>query len=312
MTKRDKLLVIVGPTAVGKTELSLGLANHFQGEIISGDSMQVYRGMDIGTAKATPEERAMVPHHLIDIREPDEEFSVMEFQDLVIPLISEINLRDRLPIIVGGTGLYIESITHRFHFANAGQDEGLRQKFQDFAEQYGKEMLHQKLADIDPTTAERLHPNDVKRVIRALEIYHLTGEKMSSFQERSEQSPYELCMIGLTMERALLYQRIDNRVDQMIKQGLIEEVKQLLDIGFVPHMSAMQGLGYKELIPYIEGSQGLEEAVETIKLRTRRFAKRQLSWFRRMKEVIWFDVTERKTWNDTVENIRRVIAGKFL
>ncbi|MBO8170915.1 MAG: tRNA (adenosine(37)-N6)-dimethylallyltransferase MiaA [Bacillaceae bacterium] len=309
--EKENLMVIIGPTAVGKTALSLELARQFDAEIISGDSMQVYRGMDIGTAKATPEERAVVPHHLIDIRDPDEEFSVADFQRLAIPLITELNQKGKLPMIVGGTGLYIEAVTHQFKFARAGQDENIRHKYRRIAEEYGKEVLHQQLARIDPQTAERLHPNDVKRVIRALEIYELTGKTMSEYQERERESPYNLLMIGLTMERKQLYHRINQRVDIMMEQGLGDEVKKLLESGYSPQLTSMQGLGYKELVPYINGEIPLEDAVQTIKKRTRQFAKRQLSWFRRMKEVEWFDVTDRSQWDRIVENIRRLVAGKF-
>lgn len=304
---KEKLLVIVGPTAVGKTELSLVLARKLHGEIISGDSMQVYRGMDIGTAKISEEERREIPHYMIDIKDPDEEFSVAEFQERSIKLITEINERGKLPMIVGGTGLYIESVTHRFHFSNAYQDQEFRKKMSLVP----KEELHRQLQEIDPKTAERLHPNDVKRVIRALEIYHLSGQKMSSFQEREKESPYRLCMIGLTMDREKLYERINRRVDLMIKQGLIEEVKRLLHKGYSPELVSMQGLGYKELVPYINNEIPLHEAVERIKKRTRHFAKRQLTWFRRMKEIAWFDVTEIVNKEAFYQKIVDYAAGKL-
>jgi tRNA dimethylallyltransferase len=302
MLEKENLVVIVGPTAVGKTALSLDLARRYGGEIISGDSMQVYRGMDIGTAKATPEERALVPHHLLDIIDPDEDYSVALFQSMAKQLISDINRRNRLPMIVGGTGLYIEAVTHQFHFAEADQDQELRERLQKIAEFEGVESLHRRLAEVDPITAERLHPNDVKRVIRALEIYHLTGRTMAEFQHRAGVSPYRLLMIGLTMDRDKLYERINRRVDRMMEAGLVEEVRKLLDDGFSPRSTAMQGLGYKELVPYLYGEISLEEAVEQIKKRTRNFAKRQLSWFRRMKEIHWFDMTEE-------ENLPRVLAA---
>jgi tRNA dimethylallyltransferase len=308
---KEKLVVIVGPTAVGKTELSLELAEQFDGEIISGDSMQVYRGMDIGTAKATPEERARVPHHLIDIIDPDEEYSVALFQEAATRLITEINARGKLPFIVGGTGLYIESVTHRFQFAQAEQDPELRSRLQRLAETEGVEALHRRLAAIDPLTAERLHPNDVKRVIRALEIYELTGTKMSDFQHRAQQSPYDLLMIGLTMDRQVLYERINQRVDKMLEAGLVEEVRRLLDQGYGSALTSMQGLGYKELIPYLYGEITLEKAVNDIKQRTRHFAKRQLSWFRRMSEVQWFDLTDPAERPKIVQTIKQILAGKF-
>ncbi|GAB7388364.1 tRNA (adenosine(37)-N6)-dimethylallyltransferase MiaA [Bacillaceae bacterium] len=311
MPTRDRLLVIVGPTAVGKTALSLQIAQDFAGEIISGDSMQVYRGMDIGTAKATKEERALVPHHLIDIKDPDEDFSVAEFQSLVRPLIREINERGHLPILVGGTGLYIQSVTHGYHFPEASQDEAFRREMHALAEREGNEALHNRLLAIDPETAARLHPNDRKRIIRALEIYHVTGKRMSELQKKEREPRYDLLMIGLTMERQKLYERINERVEQMIDQGLIDEVKSLLARGYGPHLTSMQALGYKELIPYLEGRITKEEAIETIKKRTRNFAKRQLSWFRRLREIQWFDLTETASRDKIRERIYQTIAGKF-
>ncbi len=311
MQQREKLVVIIGPTAVGKTQLSLDLAQQFNGEIISGDSMQVYRGMDIGTAKAEPAELALVPHHLIDIKNPDEEYSVALFQESATRLITEINQRERLPFIVGGTGLYIESVTHRFQFSQAAQDPELRERLQRLADAEGVEALHARLADVDPITAQRLHPNDVKRVIRALEIYESTGYKMSDFQLRAQHSPYDLVMIGLTMERVVLYERINRRVELMIEAGLVEEVRGLLDKGYDASMVSMQGLGYKELIPYLYGEITLEKAINDIQQRTRHFAKRQLSWFRRIPEVQWFDMTDPAGQAKSVETIKQILAGKF-
>lgn len=311
MAQKEKLVVIVGPTAVGKTALSLQLAVEFQGEILSGDSMQVYRGMDIGTAKASPEELAVVPHHLIDIVEPDEEYSVAIFQTMARRLISEVNQRGHIPFIVGGTGLYIQSVTHAYEFAETAQDVELRERLQRYADLEGVEALHQRLAAIDPITAERLHPNDVKRVIRAIEIYEVTGSRMADYQHRAEQSGYDVAIIGLTMDRALLYERINQRVDLMIEAGLVEEVRVLLDRGFDPNSAAMQGLGYKELVPYLYGEITLEKAINDIKQRTRHFAKRQLSWFRRMPEIQWFDVTEPDSRDRVFATISQSLAGKF-
>lgn len=311
MQPRQRLVVIVGPTAVGKTKLSLTLAKRLNGEIISGDSMQVYRYMDIGTAKASLAERAVVPHHLIDIINPDEEYSVVHFQQMATRLIREINQRGKLPFLVGGTGLYIESVTHRFRFAQAEQNPGLREQLKRLAETEGVEALHRRLAIVDPVTAKRLHPNDVKRVIRAIEMYELTGEKMSDYQERAAQSPYDLYMIGLTMERSLLYERINQRVEQMIADGLVDEVRRLLERGYDPSLTSLQGLGYKELIPYLQGACTLDEAIEEIKKRTRRFAKRQLTWFRRMPEVHWYDLSNPADYPTIVSTIHRTLAGKF-
>ncbi|MED1784700.1 tRNA (adenosine(37)-N6)-dimethylallyltransferase MiaA [Brevibacillus fortis] len=311
LQQRERLVVIIGPTAVGKTQLSLELAEQFDGEIISGDSMQVYRGMDIGTAKAESEELASIPHHLIDIKNPDEEYSVAMFQESAASLITDINQRGKLPFIVGGTGLYIESVTHRFQFSTTSQDPELRDRLQRLADSEGVEALHARLADVDPITAERLHPNDVKRVIRALEIYESSGYKMSDFQLRAQHSPYDLVMIGLTMDRAKLYERINHRVELMIEAGLVEEVRGLLDAGYDASLVSMQGLGYKELIPYLYGEITLEKAVNDIQQRTRHFAKRQLSWFRRMAEIQWFDMTDPAEQRNNVETIKRILAGKF-
>ncbi|WP_429845499.1 tRNA (adenosine(37)-N6)-dimethylallyltransferase MiaA [Brevibacillus sp. FIR094] len=309
--QRERLVVIIGPTSVGKTQLSLELAEQFDGEIISGDSMQVYRGMDIGTAKAEPEELASIPHHLIDIKNPDEEYSVAMFQESAAALITDINQRGKLPFIVGGTGLYIESVTHRFQFSTTSQDPEFRDRLQRLADSEGVEALHARLANVDPITAERLHPNDVKRVIRALEIYESSGYKMSDFQLRAQHSPYDLVMIGLTMDRAKLYERINHRVELMIEAGLVEEVRGLLDAGYDASLVSMQGLGYKELIPYLYGEITLEKAVNDIQQRTRHFAKRQLSWFRRMAEIQWFDMTDPAEQRNNVETIKRILAGKF-
>lgn len=311
MAEKEKLVVIVGPTAVGKTALSLTLASQFAGEIISGDSMQVYRKMDIGTAKATLEERSKVPHHLIDIINPDDEYSVASFQSMATRLITEINQRNRLPFIVGGTGLYIESVTHQFHFAEAPQDPELRERLQQIADAEGQEALHRRLQEIDPITAKRLHPNDVKRIIRAIEIYEVTGCKMADFQNRSKYSPYDLYMIGLTMDRDKLYERINQRVVAMIEAGLVEEVRQLLDQGYDWSLVSMQGLGYKELVPYLYGEITLERAINEIKQRTRHFAKRQLSWFRRMKEIEWFDLTDPADHSEVLQTITERLEGKF-
>lgn len=306
---RQKLLVLVGPTAVGKTALSLDLARKWNAEVISGDSMQVYRYMDIGTAKATPEERASVPHHLIDIRNPDEPFSVSEFQDECEKAIRDIAARDKLPFIVGGTGLYIQSVVYGYRFAEGGRDENLRKELRLYAETHGVEKLHERLQKIDPETAERLHMNDIRRVIRALELYYVTGRKMSEvLAEQSDESPYHLCMIGLTMRRDLLYRNIELRVDQMIEQGLVDEVQGLLDRGYEPGLISMQGLGYKEIIGYLRGEYNMEHAIELLKRNTRRFAKRQLSWFRHMKGITWVDMTDRENFVSNFARINDIIS----
>lgn len=309
---KPKLLVLVGPTAVGKTRLSLEIAHRFGCEIISGDSMQVYRGMDIGTAKATLEEQRSVPHHLIDIREPDEPFSVSDFHELAKQTILEIDGRGRLPFIVGGTGLYIESVCYEYEFSECGSDEEFREQQSRYAEQFGREALHRKLAEKDPESAERLHPNDQRRIIRALEVFHLTGETLSAQLARQHKaSPYQLCIVGLTMDRGLLYKRVEERIDQMLEQGLVEEVKRLLEKGFDRSLISMQGLGYKEIIGYLQGETALDEAITLLKRDTRRFAKRQMSWFRHMKEIEWMDVTEQGKFSAHLEQISDIISTKL-
>ena len=312
MTDKPKLLVLIGPTAVGKTKLSIELAKAFSCEIISGDSMQVYRGMDIGTAKISEAEMDGVPHHLIDIHEPDEPFSVSEFQERCNTLIPEITARGNLPFIVGGTGLYVESLCYRYEFADSGADEAFRMEQALFAETQGTQALHDKLRDIDPESAQRLHPNDTRRVIRALEIYKLTGETLSEQLARQKKTtPYDLCLIGLTMDRQMLYNRIEERIDQMMEQGLIEEVQKLRSLGYTPDMVSMQGLGYKEIWPYLDGSATLEEAVYLLKRDTRHFAKRQLSWFRHMQDIQWVDVSEPENFSANYEKVHGIIAGRF-
>lgn len=309
---KPKLLVLVGPTAVGKTKLSLRLAAEYGAEIISGDSMQVYRGMDVGTAKATEEERKQIPHHMIDIHDPDHPFSVAEFQDRARRLIEDIHARGKLPFIVGGTGLYVESLCYDFQFSEVGSDEAFREEQMQFAERHGSEALWERLKQIDPESAERLHPNDQRRLIRALEVYHLTGERLSDqLKVQKKVSPYELCIVGLTMDRALLYERIEQRIDQMIGEGLVDEVRRLLEQGYGKQHISMQGLGYKEIIGYLEGTMSWEDTVVLLKRDTRRFAKRQLSWFRHMKDIEWVDVTDVGNISAHLRQIHAIIADKL-
>ncbi|ASS65253.1 MULTISPECIES: tRNA (adenosine(37)-N6)-dimethylallyltransferase MiaA [unclassified Paenibacillus] len=309
MTKQP-LLVLVGPTAVGKTKLSLELAKAWNAEIISGDSMQVYRGMDIGTAKIPSDEMEGIPHHLIDVRNPDEPYSAADFQEACGRLIPEIAARGKLPFIVGGTGLYIESVCYGYQFSEAGSDEAFRAELQRLAEADGVDALHARLAAADPESAAKLHPNDVRRVIRALEIFHVTGETMSSqLAGQKKESPYELVVLGLQMDRAELYGRIEERIDLMMEAGLPEEVARLLEQGVPENAVAMQGLGYKELVPWLKGGTTKEEAVQLLKRDTRRFAKRQLSWFRHMKDIHWIDAGE--NFHNNLELIHAILAGKF-
>lgn len=310
---KKPLVVIVGPTAVGKTKLSIDLAKALNGEIVSADSMQIYRYMDIGTAKPTPEERQGIPHHMIDVIDPDQEFSVAEYQRLATKAIDDIHRRNKLPIVVGGTGLYVKSLLYPMNFTDASYDPELRKQLQHEAEVRGKEYLHKKLQAVDPKTAARLHPNDVRRVIRALEVYHLTGKPMSEYNQELEKMGYRynVAMIGLTMDRAKLYERINQRVDEMIQKGLLYEVKQLLDKGYTRDMISMQGLGYKELIDYFQGKISLEEAIYVLKRETRRYAKRQLTWFRAQKDIEWINVDELESYQALVERCLAYIKEKL-
>lgn len=290
---KQKLVIVLGPTACGKTELSLQLAHALNGEIISGDSMQVYRGMDIGTAKIRPYETEGIPHHLIDIRDPHEGYSVADFQQMAKELIEKINLRGRLPIVVGGTGLYIDSIIDPYHFLpKTAADPDFRARMHEELLLYGNETIHEKLASIDPQAAQKIHLNDSKRLIRALEVYYQTGMTFTQINQEGQKNPppdYILSMIGLTMERQSLYERINARVEIMIEDGLVEEVKGLLDAGCSKEEYVMQGLGYRQIIPYLEEKISLEEAVANLKRDTRHFAKRQLTWFKRDQRIKWFN-----------------------
>ncbi|MCT8139898.1 tRNA (adenosine(37)-N6)-dimethylallyltransferase MiaA [Anaerobacillus sp. CMMVII] len=289
---KEKLVVIVGPTAVGKTKLGVELAKSLKGEVISGDSMQIYKGMDIGTAKVTHAEMGGIPHHLIDIKEPTESFSVAEFQSLVKPLISKLNGEGKLPLIVGGTGLYISSVIYDYNFPDAPSDPDYRQKMEKFVTEFGVERLHEKLKDIDHISYETIHPNNYRRVIRALEVYHVTNKTIYDFQEQQPKvSQYDVIMIGLTMDRDLLYERINARVDLMIEAGLIEEAKNLYESGVI-NCQSVQAIGYKEIYDYIEGRTTKEQAIETLKQNSRRYAKRQLTWFRNKMDINWFEVSE--------------------
>ncbi|WP_206424294.1 tRNA (adenosine(37)-N6)-dimethylallyltransferase MiaA [Cohnella candidum] len=313
---RPPLLVLVGPTAVGKTELSLRIAKAAGCEIISGDSMQVYRGMDIGTAKLPLEEREGIPHHLIDILDPEEPFSASIFQRLCEEKIREIVSRGKIPFIVGGTGLYVESVCYGFTFQGESGDEAFRARMQAFADEHGAEALHARLAQVDPGSAARIHPNDERRVIRALEVYETTGQTLSETQEQTrgarKESPYRLCLIGLTMDRAELYRRINARVDAMIEEGLVGEVKKLMEAGVPRSAVSMQGLGYKEIAAYLAGETDLPAAVELLKRDTRHFAKRQLSWFRHMQDLVWVEKDAEGKNSDLFNSICAIIAGKFL
>ncbi len=310
---REKIAAIVGPTAVGKTKLSLRVAEDLEGEIISADSMQIYKKMDIGTAKPSPKEQARVPHHLIDFVDPAEEFSVAQFQERADEIIPKISERGKLPMLVGGTGLYVKALLEGFMFPEMEKDWDLRERLEQEAEEKGTEYLHNKLKEIDPQRAEEVHPNDVQRVVRAIEVYQQTGKTFTHFKQQAQARPprYQAVKIGLRREREELYERINQRVDQMIDEGLVEEVKELYQADYDRDLIAMQGLGYKELIDYLTGEYDLEEAIRLIKRDTRHFAKRQLTWFKRDDSIHWFDVSEYKI-EDLVAEVETLITEQLL
>ena len=289
--KKKPLIILTGPTAVGKTKASIGLAKAVDGEIISADSMQVYRHMDIGSAKIKPEEMEGIPHHLIDVLEPDDEFHVVKFQQLAKKAMREIWERGHIPIVTGGTGFYIQALLYDIDFDENEKEDACRKELEAYAKEHGAEALHEKLAFVDPASAEMIHPNNIKRVIRALEFYEQTGKRISEHNEtqRQRESPYAFAYFVLTDDRAHLYERINRRVDQMIEEGLVNEVQALKDKGYTKQLVSMQGLGYKEILDYLDGNCTLEEAIYTIKRDTRHFAKRQLTWFKRERDVIWIN-----------------------
>lgn len=291
---KKPLLILTGPTAVGKTHLSIELAKRLNGSIISADSMQVYRYMDIGSAKIMPEEMAGVRHYLIDVLKPEEEFHVARFQEMAKAALDEIYREGKLPIVVGGTGFYIQALLKDVDFSGDQGQSSYRRELEEKVRAKGPELLHQMLKEADPASAEAIHPNNVKRVIRALEYFHETGLKISDHNasQMEKESPYTFAYFVLNDERSRLYQRIEQRVDQMMEQGLLEEVRALQAMGYHRGMVSMQGLGYKELLAYLDGECSLEEAIAVIKRDTRHFAKRQITWFKREKDVIWLNKQE--------------------
>lgn len=293
------LVILAGPTAVGKTDLSIQLAKRIGGAIISADSMQVYKYMDIGSAKVMPQEMDGIKHYLIDVLDPSDEFNIVRFQQMAKEALTEIYANGQIPIVAGGTGFYIQALLYDIDFTHQDSDEAFRKKMADFAAEHGAEALHEKLKEIDPVSYETIHANNTKRVIRALEYYYLTGQPISAHneQEHKKESPYNFAYFVLTDDRAHLYERIDRRVDFMMKKGLVDEVKRLYNMGYHKDMVSMQGLGYKELLSYLDGECTLDEAVYIIKRETRHFAKRQLTWFRRERDVIWLDKAANK-YND--------------
>lgn len=289
--KKEPLVILTGPTAVGKTKLSIALAKAIGGEIISADSMQVYRRMDIGSAKIRPEEMEGIPHYLIDVLDPTEEFHVVRFQQMAKEAFRKIRDNGHIPIVAGGTGFYIQALLYDIDFTENEAQTEIRAELEELAAREGAEKLHELLAEKDPKAAEEIHPHNVKRVIRALEFYRLTGKQISGHNEeqKGKESPYNFAYFVLNDDRARLYERIDARVDQMMREGLLQEVEGLKAEGLRRGMVSMQGLGYKELLAFLDGECSLEEAVRVLKRDTRHFAKRQLTWFRRERDVIWLD-----------------------
>lgn len=291
MTKKP-LIILAGPTAVGKTALSIRLAKETGAEIISADSMQVYRGMDIGSAKITKEEMAGVPHYLVDVLEPEEDFNVVRFQNMAKDAAAEIWSKGKIPLVVGGTGFYIQALLYDIDFTENDGDESYRRELEKKAsDEQGALELYEMLRNTDPKSAQEIHPRNIKRIIRALEFYRQTGKKISEHNEtqRQKESPYNYAYFVLNDERSRLYERIDRRVDLMMEQGLLEEVRALRERGVRKDSTAMQGLGYKELYAYLDGEYPIDEAVRIIKRDTRHFAKRQITWFKREKNVVWAD-----------------------
>lgn len=304
---KKPLIILTGPTAVGKTKLSIELAKAVNGQMISADSMQVYRHMDIGTAKIRSEEMQGIPHYLIDVLDPWESFDVVRFQTMAKEALEKIYAAGAIPIVVGGTGFYIQALLYDIDFDENDSETGYRTELQSFADLHGSEALHDRLRQVDEKSALMIHPNNVKRVIRALEFYHQTGTRISEHNEtqRQKESPYRFVYFVLDDERERIYRRIDQRIDQMLDQGLVAEVKQLRDMGCTRDMVSMQGLGYKEILAYLDGECTLEEAVYILKRDTRHFAKRQLTWFRREQEVRWI---ERQEYPDEAAMLQAMLA----
>lgn len=314
--KKKPLIIITGPTAVGKTSLSIPLAKQIGGEIISADSMQVYKEMNIGTAKIKTEEMEGVPHHLIDVLYPDEEFHVVRFQQMAKKAMEQIYQNGHIPIVVGGTGFYIQALLYDIDFSKEEQATEFRLQMEQYAKEYGNEALHKKLELVDPVSAQKIHANNVKRVIRALEYYEQQKSPISEHNEiqAQKESPYDFLYFVLEHDREVLYDRINRRVDQMMEEGLLLEVESLVKKGYTKELVSMQGIGYKEFFPYFEGECSLDDVIYKIKLDTRHFAKRQLTWFKREKEVIWLskkDYTEEQLYEQILDMINEKQGLKF-
>ncbi|NLD48060.1 MAG: tRNA (adenosine(37)-N6)-dimethylallyltransferase MiaA [Clostridiaceae bacterium] len=312
----DNVIVLLGPTASGKTRISIELATQINGEIISADSMQVYKYMDIGTAKPDADERRGIKHYLVDEVTPDEEFSVARYKEIASGYIRQIIRNGKIPVVAGGTGLYISSLIDNIEFSDTICDWELRKRLQKEAEEKGNAYLHSKLMQIDPSAAEKIHMNNVKRVIRAIEVYTHTNKPISRHQEESRKNPpeYSFIVFGLTMDRDKLYERINKRVDLMLEKGLVGEVENLIKLGYDIRTVAMQAIGYKEILAYLAGEISYDEAVYIIKRDTRHYAKRQMTWFKRMENVIWMNVDDVDDEQEIIKNMKYHIAtsGIFL
>ena len=305
---KERVVVILGPTATGKSHCAIEVAKRFNGEIISGDSMLVYKEMNIGTAKPTADELQAVPHHLVDILPPDASFNVVDFVEQAKALIADINSRGKLPIIVGGTGLYIKALLEDYAFNSVDEDTELRRSLEAEADTNGTEALHKRLAELDPEAAERIHPNNVRRVVRALESA-LRGDTIS--QQGAAESPYDALVFGLNMERSALYERINRRVDLMLEAGLEQEVRRLLEQGVSSECQSMQSIGYRQMVWYVNGSMSYEDAVDKLKQATRNFAKRQVTWYKKMPYINWLELEPEPDYTDVVERICEKLVQKY-
>lgn len=313
MYKKKNLVAIVGPTAVGKTDIAVDVAKEINAEIISADSMQVYRYMDIGTAKPSKNQQQQVKHYMIDIIDPDEEFSVADFQHNAKKYLNDIYVHKKTPLLVGGTGLYINALCYNYIFPKFDKDEKLRDKLGEIASKNGNLFLHNRLKQIDPISAKKIHPNNLRRVIRALEVYIKTKKPFSYFEQKTKNqpNPYNLTIIGLTRDKDELYERINDRVKLMVESGFVEEVKKLLEMGFSKNLNSMRGLGYRQMVYYLENEIKLEEAIALTARDTRRFAKRQYTWFLRDKNIIWINVSS-KDKDLCKKEIISILEGKSI
>ena len=306
-----KIIVVAGPTAVGKTKYAIEAAKAFNGEVISCDSMQLYKFMDIGSAKPTPDELSQVKHHLVDIIEPSSSFSVAQYQELALDAINDVFQRGKTPVIAGGTGLYLNSILYDMDFSNANEDKVLRKKLEKECSEFGVNFLHDKLKILDSSAAERIHPNNVKKVIRAIEAA-ISGEKIKDFKKcDSKRKDFERILIGLSRNRDELYDRINKRVDILVDEGLFDEVKKLLSMGLTENDISMKGIGYKEIIGYYENRYSREEAIELIKKNTRHLAKRQITWFKRYDDIHWLDISSYDNDEKAIEGMLEWLRNKF-